>query len=261
MIEVKNLSFSYDKSTPVLRDISFTLRGGECCAVLGNNGAGKSTLLKCIDRILRPQRGEVLLDGRDVSALPRRQLAREIAYVAQNERPGELTVFDTVLLGRRPYIRWEATERDRALVTSLLKQLGLSSLALRPLSRLSGGERQKVLLARALAQQPRLLLLDEPTASLDPRNQHEVLRLIRRLARERELGVLTVLHDLNLALRYCDRFLLLRGGGVFAESLTPESIEAVYQMRADLIEHRGVPIVVPFPEGAVKKLPANRSRQ
>ena len=250
MIEVKNLSFSYDK--PVLRDISFSLRGGECCAVLGNNGAGKSTLLKCVGRILRPQRGAVRIDGRDVSALSGRQLAREIAYVAQDERPGELTVFDAVLLGRRPYIRWEATERDRALVSGLLEQLELDVLALRPLSRLSGGERQKVQLARALAQEPRLLLLDEPTSSLDVRNQHEVMRLVRRLARERQLGVLTVLHDLNLALRYCDRFLLLRDGGVFAsggrECLTPESIEAVYHIRADILEHRGVPIVAPLPE-------------
>lgn len=252
MIEVKNLSFSYEKSAPVLRDISFSLHGGECAAVLGNNGAGKSTLLKCIDRILRPQSGEVLIDGRDLFSLSGGELAREVAYVAQNARSSALTVFDTVLLGRLPYIRWEATEEDRALVLALLERLKLTHLMLRPLSQLSGGEAQKVLLARALAQQPRLLLLDEPTSNLDPRNQHEVMQLVRELARERQICVLSVLHDLNLAIRYCDRFLLLKNAGLYASGgaacMTPENIEAVYRMHVHIIEHRGIPVVVPFPD-------------
>ena len=255
MIEVKNLSFSYDKSAPVLREVSFALRDGECAAVLGNNGAGKSTLLKCIDRILRPQSGQVLIDGRDVFALTGNELARQLAYVAQNERASALSVFDTVLLGRRPYIRWEATDADRALVAGLLERLKLSKLSLRPLSQLSGGEAQKVLIARALAQEPKLLLLDEPTSSLDPRNQHEVMQLVRELTRERQICVLAVLHDLNLAIRYCDRFLLLKDASVYASGgaacLTPEAIEAVYRMHVHIIEHRGIPVVVPFPDVGV----------
>lgn len=254
MIEVERLSFSYGKGAPVLRDVSFTLRPGECAAVLGGNGAGKSTLLKCLDRILRPQSGAVRIEGRDVSALRGAARAREIAYVAQNERPGVLTVFDTVLLGRRPYIRWEATEADRALVAALLERLELGALALRPLSQLSGGEAQKVLLARALAQEPRLLLLDEPTSSLDARNQHEVMALVRALARERGLCVLAVLHDVNLALRYCDRFLLLRGGELLAsggaDCVTEEALEAVYRLRFTRIEHAGIPLALPLPDVA-----------
>jgi len=253
MIELVDLSFSYvRKAAPVLREVSFALSDGQCAAVLGNNGAGKSTLLKCIDRILRPQAGQVRIDGRDVFSLSGRELARQVAYVAQNARASDMSVFDTVLLGRRPYLRWDASEQDRVIVAALLERLGLSRLAMRPLSQLSGGEAQKALLARALAQQPRLLLLDEPTSSLDPRSQHEVLRLVRELAHERQLCVITVLHDLNLALRYSDSFLLLRDGRVYAkggrECITPENIEQVYGMRAQVVQHGGIPLIVPFPD-------------
>ena len=253
MIELRDIRFGYDKNAPpVLQDINFTLRDGQCAAVLGNNGAGKSTLLKCIDRILRPQSGQVLVDGKDVFTLSGKEMARQVAYIAQNARGAELLVFDTVLLGRRPYIRWDVSEHDRVLVASLLERLNLSHLAMRPFSQLSGGEAQKVLLARALAQEPRLLLLDEPTSNLDPRNQHEVMRLVRELARERKFCVITVLHDLNLAIRYSDRFLLLRDGTVFASGgaacMTPEAIEQVYHMRVQFVEHNGIPLIVPFPD-------------
>ena len=253
MIELKNIGFAYDKNaSPVLRDVSFALPDGQCAAVLGNNGAGKSTLLKCIDRILRPQSGQVLIDGQDVFTLTANDMARQVAYVAQNARSSDLLVFDTVLLGRRPYIRWDVSEHDREIVSALLERMKLTHLAMRPLSHLSGGEAQKVLLARALAQEPRILLLDEPTSNLDPRNQHEIMQLVRQIAQEQKICVITVLHDLNLAIRYCDRFLLLKDSGVFAsggaECMTPETIEAVYDMHVHILEHRGIPVVVPFPD-------------
>ena len=253
MIELKDISFSYDRNAgAVLRGVSFSIGDGQCAAVLGNNGAGKSTLLKCIDRILRPQAGQVLIDGQDVFSLSANDMSRQVAYVAQNARSSDLPVFDTVLLGRRPYIRWDATDADRRIVSGLLERLKLTHLALRPLSHLSGGEAQKVLLARALAQEPRLLLLDEPTSNLDPRNQHEVMQLVRDLTAEKNICVITVLHDLNLAIRYCDRFLLLRDSGVYAgggvECMTPENIEAVYRMHVHILEHKGIPVVVPFPD-------------
>ena len=253
MIELKNIGFAYDKNAaPVLRDVSFSLADGQCASVLGNNGAGKSTLLKCIDRILRPQSGQVLINGQDVFTLSANEMARQVAYVAQNARSSDLLVFDTVLLGRRPYIRWDVSEHDREVVSALLERMKLTHLAMRPLSHLSGGEAQKVLLARALAQEPRLLLLDEPTSNLDPRNQHEVMQLVQELAKERGICVITVLHDLNLAIRYSNRFLMLRDGAVYAsggpECMTPEAIETVYHMHVHFIEHRGIPIVVPFPD-------------
>ncbi|MCR5663455.1 MAG: ABC transporter ATP-binding protein [Oscillospiraceae bacterium] len=253
MVDIRELSFAYAKDAPpVLSGVSFRAPDGGCTVILGNNGAGKSTLLKCIVRILRPQEGGVLVDGQDVHALSRTEMARRVAYVAQNAGSSDLTVFDTVLLGRRPYIRWDVTENDRRLVMSLLEQLELEKLMMRPLSQLSGGEVQKVLLARALAQQPRLLLLDEPTSNLDPRNQHEVMNLVRGIARERGICVITVLHDLNLAVRYGDRFLFLKDASVFAsggpECMNPENIEAVYDIHVHTAEYMGVPLIVPFPE-------------
>ena len=252
MIELENIGYAYDRQRPVLEDVCFRLDDGQCAAVLGNNGAGKSTLLKCIDRILRPQSGRVLVDGKDVFSLPAREMAQKVAYAAQNARSSDLMVFDTVLLGRRPYIRWTVEERDREIVHGLLQRLKLEELMLRPLHELSGGEAQKVLLARALAQEPRLLLLDEPTSNLDPRNQHEVMQLVREVAREQNICVITVLHDLNLALRYSDRFLLLKDHRVYAaggaECMTPETIEEVYHMHVHILEHRGIPVIVPFPD-------------
>ena len=256
MIEIQGLSFSYGKARgkkelPVLSDISFLLENGSCAAVLGVNGAGKSTLIKCIDRILHPQAGKVLIDGQDVTALSGRGLAQKIAYVPQNGDSSDMTVFDSVLLGRRPYIRWDMTEHDREIAMMIIGQLKLEHLMLRNLSQLSGGERQKVYLARALAQEPALLLLDEPTSNLDPRNQHDALRLVRDIAAEKGICVMMVLHDLSLAIRYCDQFLLLKDRGVYAkggrECMTEKAIEAVYGMPVRLLDYDGVPVVIPFP--------------
>ena len=253
MIELQSIYYRYDpEGKPVLQNISFFLKNGQCASILGVNGAGKSTLLKCIDRLLHPLSGKIRIDGQDVASMSRNELARTIAYVPQSARASDLPVFDAVLLGRKPYIRWDASAKDREIVMSLLERLKLTHLMLRPLSQLSGGEAQKVLLARALAQEPGILLLDEPTSNLDPRNQHEVMQLVREIAGDHSLCVLSVLHDLNLAIRYSDRFLMLKDSAVFAaggmECMTPENIEAVYHMHVHLIEHRGIPVLVPFPD-------------
>lgn len=256
MVEVRGISFAYDKSTGnILDDVSFTLREGECLAILGNNGAGKSTLLKCIDRICPPEKGMVLVDGRDVYQMSRNEAAQNIAYVPQHGGAGSMTVYDTVLLGRKPFIQWDATAEDRRIVSDILLKMGLEPLALRTVSQLSGGEAQKVMLARALAQEPRLLLLDEPTSNLDPRNQHEALRLVRKIAREHRICVAIVIHDLNLAIRYCDRFVFLRDTKVYAhggpETMTPEIIEAVYRMHVHIPLYTDIPVIVPFPDEPV----------
>ena len=256
MVEVKNIRFSYSKNgAPILSDVSFRMEDGLCAAILGVNGAGKSTLLKCIDRILQPQSGSVLVDGKDIFSMRGNEMAQNIAYVAQNARSIDMTVFDAVLLGRKPYIQWDASAKDRQIVTDILEKMHLQDYALRNMSELSGGEAQKVMLARALAQQPRLLLLDEPTSNLDPRNQHEVMQTVRSIAREHNICVITVIHDLNLAIRYCDRFLFLKNshcycyGGV--ETMTPENIERVYGMHVHIIETMGIPVIVPFPDEKV----------
>ncbi len=254
MLEVKNISFAYNSSSGrVLENIAFDIKSKECLAVLGNNGAGKTTLLKCINRILHPETGaSVHIDGRDVFAMSGREIAQHIAFVPQLSAPVYMTVFDTVLLGRKPYITWDASDEDRQIAIEIIERMGLSDFILRNVSELSSGEAQKVMLARALAQQPKLLMLDEPTSNLDPRNQHLVMQTVRRIAEENNICVITILHDLNLAVRYCDRFLLLKDAGVFAfggsEVMTPGNIEAVYDMHVHLEEYMGIPILIPFPD-------------
>lgn len=258
MLKVDNLTFAYKQGAAnVLEDVSFAIDRNEIVAILGNNGAGKSTLLKCINRICSPRSGEVIVDGSSVRQMTRNEMARSISYVAQNNVSLNMTVFDAILLGRKPHITWDATAADLGIVQKIIEQMGLAGFALRPVAELSGGERQKVMLARALAQEPKLLLLDEPTSNLDPRNQHEVLQIVRMIAREHDISVAIVIHDLNLALRYCDRFLFLKDSRVFSyggmEIMTPQNIEAVYQIHVHIIEHRGIPVIVPFPGEAMAR--------
>lgn len=215
MLRVEHLSFGgYRTGQAVLSDLSFSLEAGELLGVLGNNGAGKSTLLKCLCRILSPSGGRVMLDGKDLLPLSHRERARQVAYVAQSTPETELTVYDTVLLGRRPHMGLGCTSRDHQMVYQALERLGLEAFQGRRLSQLSGGERQKVMLARALAQQPRLLLLDEPTSNLDIRSQYQVLELVRDICGQEGLGAILVIHDLNLALRFCHQILLLKDGAL-----------------------------------------------
>ena len=256
MIKIDEITFTYNPGTRnVLEDIKFDIQKNQCIAILGNNGAGKSTLIKCINRICPAQKGLVLVNGSNVFRMNRNEMAQNISYVAQNSKPFNMTVFDAILLGRKPYIKWDATAEDRQIVRSIIQKMQLDDFALRSVAELSGGEVQKVMLARALAQEPKLLLLDEPTSNLDPRNQHEVLRTVKIIAEEHNICVAIVIHDLNLAIRYCDRFLFLKNSHVFAygglEIMTPENIEEVYQIHVHITECMGIPVIVPFPDEEV----------
>ena len=247
MIEIRNLSFAYGKQ-PVFKDVSFTAHSGECVGILGNNGAGKSTLITCINRILTPAGGEVIIDGRPVHQMSRSEMAKTIAYVAQKNEMSHATVFDCVLLGRKPYMKWAVSGEDVAICESVIRRVGLQDFQLRCLDELSGGELQKVMLARALVQQPKVLLLDEPTSNLDPRNQYEMMALVHKIAREQGITVLIVIHDLNLALRYCDRFYFLKDGCGYSyggmETVTEETIERVYGIKAQIADVNGKKVVV-----------------
>jgi len=256
MVEIKNISFTYSRnSKKVLDDISFDMQRNQCIAILGNNGAGKSTLIKCIDRICPVKKGVVIVDGKNVFNMTKNMLAQNIAYVPQMNKSLYMTVFDLILLGRKPYIKWDATSEDRQIVFDIIKKMKLDDFSLRNVSELSGGEMQKVMLARALAQEPKLLLLDEPTSNLDPRNQHEVLKIIKKITREHNTCLAIVIHDLNLAIRYCDRFMFLKDSRVFSygglETITPENIEEVYRIHVHIIEYMGVPVIIPFPNQRV----------
>ncbi|MBC7347197.1 MAG: ABC transporter ATP-binding protein [Clostridia bacterium] len=249
ILAVDGVEFSYN-SRPVLKNVEFEVNRGELFSILGNNGAGKTTLLKCLNKILRPQRGTILVEEKDLAALDRREVARRLGYVAQRHESTRFTVFDAVLLGRKPHIKWGPTARDLEIVRNVLQALGMEELSLRYLDELSGGELQKVVIARALAQEPRVLLLDEPTSNLDLKNQFEVLRIVKEAARERNIAVVVVMHDLNLALRFADKFLLLKNGTIFAcggmEVVTPENIAGVYGVRVAVEWLADIPVVVPL---------------
>ena len=238
-LEVNGLWFSYG-TVEVLVDITLDLREGEITSFVGPNGAGKSTLLKCIDRILVPQRGSVFVDGRDLARLGAKRLARFIGYVPQSSvEVFAFTVFDMVLMGRRPLIGWRASSEDLNVVAETLDYLGIGGLSNRFYHELSGGEKQRVSIARALVQEPGILLLDEPISNLDIMHQLEVMDVLTCLSRERGILTVMVLHDLNLASRFSDRVILLKDRRVFRDGtpeqvFTTDNIAQAYGVSADV---------------------------
>jgi iron complex transport system ATP-binding protein len=249
ILSVQGMRFHYP-GRPVLEQVSFTVEKGQVLAILGPNGTGKTTLLKCLNRILPPTAGSVFIGDEPISRLSRNALAKKIGYVEQQRSGSRATVFNTVLLGRKPYIRWDITFNDMAITSQALETLGMEDFALRYMDELSGGELQKVIIARALAQQPEILLMDEPTSSLDLKNQLEVLRLIQQISRDRGIAAVVAMHDLNLAFRFADRFILLKNKTIFAaggpEVMTPENIESVYAVPVMIASHNGNRVVIPL---------------
>lgn len=243
MMDVQNLCFHYRNSPALLKNISFQVEQGEFLAILGNNGAGKSTLLKCMNRILTAESGTVCLDGEELLSMKARELAKRLAFVSQSIPGTQMTVHDVVMLGRKPYMKWGFTEQDHSIVHEAMDRLGLDPMRGRFLNELSGGERQKVMLARALAQQPKALLLDEPTSALDIQNQYQVLKMVREICHKDQKIAIVVIHDLNLALRFCDRFLLMKDGQVYRYGdrsiLDQEALAAVYGIKAKVVELEG----------------------
>ncbi len=248
-LEAADIRFSYD-DTPVLSDVSFSLERGRIMCILGVNGAGKSTLLKCMNRILKLESGSVFIDGEDLTAMSRKSVARRMGYVPQTQHETNLSVFETILMGRKPHIKWIMTEEDYEVVEKIINELEIEHLAMRPVSELSGGEAQKVAIARALAQSPKVLLLDEPTSNLDLKNQLEVMGLIRTVVSDQGLSAVIALHDLNVALRFADRFLFLKDQEVYSatdrQGLDPEIIRDVYGVEVELREIGGHKVVVPL---------------
>lgn len=250
MLEAHGLHFAYRAGSPILQGVDIDLAPGSFMAILGVNGCGKSTLLSCLTGAAKPASGQVLLDGVPLGRVHRLDRARKVAFVAQHSHANRLTVYDAVLLGRRPHMQGGPSKEDRQIVENALERLDLAKCALRYTDELSGGEYQKMVLARAFVQRADTLLLDEPTNNLDPANQQEVMREVRDEVDGRGIAAAAVLHDINLALRYCDKFLFLADGRVDAVGnqgiVTPEQIERIYGMKSDVIEHRGRRLVVPL---------------
>ena len=249
ILEIKNIEFSYNGS-PVLRGIEFDVKKGDVVSILGVNGAGKSTLLKCINGILKPQKGEIFIDHTNIKRTSRTEIAKALAFVPQRSEQSFITVFDAVLLGRKPYIKWDVTKNDIEITERVLSILGLKKLSLRYINELSGGEFQKVVIARALVQQPKVILLDEPTNNLDPKNQFEVMDIIKNISKRKGISSVIVMHNVNLALRLSDRFVLLKEGKVFAEGgleiITKDNIEKVYGIPVTVENIRGITVVLPY---------------
>ncbi|MBM3999926.1 MAG: ABC transporter ATP-binding protein [Planctomycetes bacterium] len=254
ILETRDLTCAYDRQV-VVDHVAFRARSGEVVTLLGPNGAGKTTLLRALARLLPPRSGHVLLDDRDIWSMAPRAVARLAALGPQNEsRDWPLTVREAVRLGRVPHRGWLSpfNGEDQAIVDESIRRLDLGDLVDRPVTQLSGGEWRRVVLARAIAQQPRVLLLDEPTSQLDIKHQLDVLSHVRKLASD-GLAVIVTLHDLNQAVACADRMVLVHGRRVVADGppesvLTAERIADVYGIRARVLPHPvfGTPWVVPL---------------
>ena len=263
VLEAVDLGFSYGRAE-VLRQVSLSAAPGEIVGLIGPNGSGKSSLIRILSGVLSGYAGSARVGGREVRDLDRRTLARSLAVVPQEPSFAfPFTALEIVLLGRHPHLQGLAfeSERDLALAKDALARCGVLALADRPIHELSSGERQRVVFAKALAQEPRALLLDEPASFLDIRHQVELYDLLRDLVRARGVAALTVLHDLNLAAEYCDRAFLLADGrieasGPTALTLTAENLTRVFRTEVHVAENprTGRAIVVPLP-GRVRRGP------
>jgi iron complex transport system ATP-binding protein len=248
ILRADGVHFEY-KSRKVLNGIELSVSRGEILAIMGPNGVGKSTLLKCMDMILKPTKGAVMVDGSNLSKLSKQEIAQNIGYVSQRSDSSKMTVFDAVLLGRKPHIGLTVSERDYKIVDAALKRFDLEKMQLQKIDEMSGGELQKVCICRAIAQEPTVLLLDEPTSSLDLHNQLEILKIIRSVTEGHQTATVLTMHDINLALRFADKFVFMKDGMIHdacnASDVTPEIIENIYNVKVHIEYFKGMPYVIP----------------
>lgn len=255
MLNIKNLFVSYNKRE-ILHDVSFDVKNGEVLALIGPNGAGKSTLIRAVSGVIE-SRGEIQTDGKNFYKMNSMERARYVAVVPQAiSLPPAFSVWETVLMGRTPYLGFlgNASKHDEELVRDSLSRVNASNFSERRVGELSGGEQQRILLARALCQSTPILLLDEPTSHLDLQYQVSLLELIRELAKENNLAVLVAVHDLNLAARYADRVALMVAGNIKAigtpkEVLQPQLIADAYCLPVQVVKHPFLDIPMVLPEG------------
>lgn len=252
-IKVEQLQFGYG-STQILKGIDVSFDKPELVCVLGPNGVGKTTLVKCINKLLKPTSGRICVDGENVSDIKLLDLAKKMAFVPNSStNVFSMSITEAVLMGRHPHSGWTTTEEDLDIVERAIDMMGLKDLAARNINELSAGQHQRVMLARGLAQDPQVLILDEPTSNLDVKFQMGVMKFLKQYAREKNVIVIMVCHDLNLTAAYADRVVLLYDGRIYADGsvrdvLTEENIKHVYDVEADVIDVGGSPYIILLPE-------------
>lgn len=241
MLEIKNLSYKYSKTSPVvLNDVSMNLKTGEIGILLGKNGSGKTTLFKNILGLCNGQNGSIKYDDIELTKLSHKQRAQIIGYVPQQIHFGDLTVFDSILLGRISYFGFKAGKEDYAEVEKIIDELNLDEIAYKNAEQLSGGEKQKVAIARALAQNPKILIFDEPTGNLDIANEYLIIEEAKKISRAKNITILSSLHDLNQALALGDKFLFMKEGNIKYSGdkniFTTEIIKDIYGIATKILE-------------------------
>jgi len=247
----EDILFSYNRN-PIFEKVNLEIEEGQLLSIVGPNGIGKSTLVKCLTNIYKPDNGVVYLDGKDILTMDARKLAKNLGYVPQIQSNSfSVNVYEVVLLGRRPYIKWKVSCKDEEIIESILERLSLTHLAERPINTLSGGERQKVAIARALAQEPSTLFLDEPTSNLDINHQLEVMKILYELAHNDHKAVVIVIHDLNLAAKFSDYVFLMGHGGIYAagkpeEVFTTANIQEIYDIEVEIIQTTHGSYIIPI---------------
>lgn len=249
-ISISDLDFSYSDEALILKGISIDITNPQLISIIGPNGVGKSTLIHCINRILSPTKGTVLIDDIPAEDYNIKELAKKIGYVPYTSTDTfPMSVVDTILMGRNPHRRWNSLKNDLKVAQEVMEMMDITHLAMRPFNELSAGQHQRVMLARGLAQEPKILLLDEPTANLDIKHQMDVIRLLKKLSVERKMVVVMISHDLNIASKYSDNMIMMSKGSIFAvgrpmDVITPENIKEVYDVECKVIENDGRPFMI-----------------